>query len=168
MTSAIALLFACVLSASQPAQATGENMTRTASFTLHLKGSSAQTFPLFDPVNETKWDPQWKPHLLNERVEEGLVFVVGQGDSQTTWMMDRYDPATMSVGYVYFSKAVITRIRIAVAPAGKSQSTATVVYTRTALTPEGVHVVEGFPEHFASERPQWENAINNYLLSLPK
>ena len=137
-------------------------MTRSASIVVHVHAPPDVAFPLFDPVNETKWDPEWKPVLLGERVEEGLVFLVDDGGKKSTWLIDRYDPDTRTVAYVVVTPSMLTRIRIQVVPDGP-QSVATVAYTRTALDEDGVKMVEHFAVHFPSQAPHWEGAINGYL-----
>lgn len=139
-------------------------MTKTATIVLHLNAPANIAFPLFDPVNETKWDPQWKPRLLGDRVAEGLVFLVGEGESRTAWLVDRYDPADHRIAYVVAGRSTLTRIAIQLQDA-RSASTATVTYTKTALDPEAVASVEHFAAHFPLEAPHWETAINGVLAS---
>ena len=137
-------------------------MTKHVHFTLQLNAPPAAAFPLFDPVNETKWDPDWKPQLLGDRVEEGLVFLVGDGRDRTTWLLDRYEPNAFRIAYVVAARSTLTRINIALEPRAGG-STATVTYTKTALDSEGVTIVDHFIEHFPSERRHWESAINAVL-----
>lgn len=137
-------------------------MTKSASITVHVHASAAHAFPLFDPVNEMNWDPQWNPELLGSRVEEGLVFLVGDGEEKATWVIDRYDPIAHVIGYVAVTKSMLTRIRIQVVPDG-IQSVASVTYTRTALNPESEAAVKHFAAHFPTQAQHWEAAINSYL-----
>jgi len=168
MNRAVAAL-AMLVAVCHPAAARAEDgaLTKTASIVVHVHASADAAFPLFDPVNETKWDPEWKPRLLGDRVDEGLVFVVGDGDGKSTWLIDRYDVSTRSIGYVVVGKSLLTRIAIHVAPAG-TQSTATVTYTRTALDDDGRNAVERFAAHFPTQAPHWEGAINGYLASVAR
>lgn len=131
---------------------------------LDLRATADVAFPAFDPVNETKWDPDWKPRLLAEEVREGLVFLVGDGDSTSTWILDRYEPTSRTIGYLVVAKSIVTRIRIEVIPQG-DVSRATVAYTRTALDQRGIEAVERFALHFPSQAPHWEAAINGFLSS---
>jgi hypothetical protein len=129
---------------------------------LHLNATPAVAFPLFDPVNESKWDPYWKPHLLGDRVEEGLVFLVGDGPDRMTWMIDRYDPAAHRISYVVAGPSTLTRIAIQLVSEGRG-SKATVTYTKTALDAQAIPKVEHFAQHFPLEREHWESAINSIL-----
>jgi hypothetical protein len=137
-------------------------LVRTASIVLHLHAAPDVTFPLFDPVNESKWDPGWKPRLLGNRVEEGLVFLVGDGADRTTWLVDRYDPAAHRIAYVVAGKSTLTRILIGV-QAEENGSQATVTYVKTALDAQAVPEVEHFARHFPLEQAHWESAINAVL-----
>jgi hypothetical protein len=142
-------------------------LTKTARIVLHLNAPADSAFPLFDPVNETKWDPQWKPRLLGDRVEEGLVFLVGDGESRSTWLLDRYDPVHYRIAYVVAGPSTLTRIAIELRPT-QSTSVATVTYTKTALDPDAVPSVEHFAAHFPAEAPHWESAINSVLAEPPR
>jgi len=137
-------------------------MTRSASIVLHLNALPSAAFPMFDPVNETKWDPQWKPRLLGARVEEGLAFLVGDGEHRTTWLVDRYDPVNHRIAYVVAAPSVLTRIVIGL-NADERGTVATVTYTKTALDEHAAPSVEHFVQHFPAEQTHWESAINAAL-----
>ena len=134
-----------------------------ASFTLHLHAASERAFPLFDPVNETKWSPQWHPTLLGDRVEAGLVFLTGEAPHQSVWLLDRYEPSAGRIRYVVTSPAILTTIDIAVAADGPGRSLATVTYRRTATAEDGRGAVEAFAAHGAAHFADWEPAINTVL-----
>jgi hypothetical protein len=137
--------------------------TAHVSFVITLLAPPDVAFPLFDPVNETKWDPDWRPRLLADTVREGLVFLVGEGDERTTWMLDLYDPPSYRIGYVNVGRATATRIRISLQPEGTAETKATVAYEKTALDESAAGAVEHFLAHFASQGPHWELAINAAL-----
>ena len=158
--------FASLLAAPAGANPKETALTKTATIVLHLNAPADTAFPLFDPVNETKWDPQWKPRLLGDRVEEGLVFLVGDGESRSTWLLDRYDPAHHRIAYVVAGRSTLTRIAIDLHPS-QNTSVATVTYTKTALDADAVPAVEHFADHFPSEGPHWESAINAVLPASP-
>ena len=68
--------------------------TVRASIVLHLHADADRAFPMFDPVNETRWSPDWHPTLLGDgRVAAGLVFITADEHGRTAWLLDRYDPA---------------------------------------------------------------------------
>lgn len=140
-------------------------LTLAATIVLHLNAAPAVAFPFFDPVNETRWDPTWQPQLLGDRVREGLVFLVGDGDARAVWLVDRYDPQTHHVAYVVTAAHVLSRIDITLQPT-TTGSVATVAYTKTALDDEGEPIVRHFAGHFPSQRRHWESAINAVLPSV--
>lgn len=145
-----------------PAANHDTHVTKSASIVLHLHAAPDVVFPLFDPVNEMKWDPSWKPQLLGDRIEEGLVFLVGDGEDRATWVVDRYDPVARRIGYVVAGRSTLTRIIVQVQAAGV-ESKATVTYKKTALDDDAVSNVTTFGEHFAQEQSHWEAAINAVL-----
>lgn len=166
MANLLALSAAAVFTLpSQPILARQVLMTKSATIVVHVHASADAAFPLFDPINEMKWDPDWKPQLLGDRVAEGLVFLVNDNGDKSTWLIDRYDPVTRTIAYVALRGSTLTRIRIDVSPDG-DQSLARVAYTRTALDDAGVKAVEHFAAHFPSQGPHWESAINGYLASV--
>jgi hypothetical protein len=135
-----------------------------ASITLHLHAAAERALPMFDPDNESRWAPDWKPTLLGEgRVAPGLVFTTEGEHGRATWLLDRYDLARHSIRYVVFRALTLTTIDINVAPQDARSSVATVEYTRTALDPSAVDSVMHFAQHFPLEGPHWENAINGAL-----
>ncbi|HZO92516.1 MAG TPA: hypothetical protein VFB22_02010 [Candidatus Baltobacteraceae bacterium] len=157
-----ALMTLALLWRGVPAGAERPPVTKSASITLHLHAGADAAFPLFDPVNETKWDPDWKPRFLGDAIGEGLAFVVADGDRRSTWLIDRYDARARTIAYVVFAPSTLTRIHIDVLPDG-DRSIATVTYTRTALDDAGVEAVEHFVAQFPAQAPHWESAINGYL-----
>ena len=138
-------------------------MTERASFTVRLAASPDEAFPFFEPVNETKWDPDWRPRLLGERIEPGLVFLVGDGEDRATWVLDAYDPGSHRIGYVAVSRTIATRIAIDVR-AVENGSIATVVYEKTALDEDSVEMVKHVMRHVPAQGPHWESAIGAAII----
>ncbi len=140
-------------------------LTVQATMILHLAAPPAAAFPLFDPVNETKWDPSWKPQLLGPAVKQGLVFLTHDERGSATWLLDRYDPAAHVIRYVVSAPDLLDEIDIQVRPEGHSRSVASVTYRRTSLSPSGDEQVRYFQRHFPKHAPHWESAINAALAS---
>jgi hypothetical protein len=139
-----------------------------ASIVLHLRAPADRAFPMFDPVNEKRWAPDWQPTLLGEaRVAAGLVFTTQDDHGRTAWLLDRYDERARELRYVVARPTILTTIDIAVVPDGPGSSVATVTYTRTALDAAAEGEVEEFARHFPLQAPHWESAINAALLSEP-
>jgi hypothetical protein len=156
-------LLALAVSAATPSG--GSTMsTADASITLHLRAPADAAFPLFDPVNERRWSPDWHPTLLGDaRVASGLVFTTEDQHGRAAWLLDRYEPQSHTIRYVAVRTSTLTTIDIAVVPAGPRSSVATVRYRRTALDAHGAAEVVGFAASFPAQGPHWEAAINAAL-----
>ena len=141
-------------------------LTVQSSIVLHLNAPPAVAFPLFDPVNETKWDPYWKPQLLGDHVQEGLVFLTQDDRGRAVWLLDRYDANANAIRYVVTGQNILDQIDIKVAPSGSGASVATVTYTRTSLDSSADEQVKRFGAHFAHQAPHWEAAINGALAKI--
>ncbi|HZX68502.1 MAG TPA: hypothetical protein VFE70_06435 [Candidatus Elarobacter sp.] len=149
-----------------PAGSTSGPPPSHASIVLHLQTPADRSFPMFDPVNEARWVPGWRPALLGEaRVAAGLVFTTEDDHGRTAWLLDRYDVRACELRYVVARPTTLTTIDIAVVADGPRASIATVTYTRTALEPAAAGAVEEFIRHFSLEAPHWESAINAALAS---
>ncbi|MGP6159834.1 MAG: hypothetical protein ACLPYS_20445 [Vulcanimicrobiaceae bacterium] len=138
--------------------------TAHVSITLHLNASPERALPMFDPINESRWSPDWHPSLLGDgRVAPGLVFTTADEAGRAVWLLDRYDPQAGEIRYVTVRPTTLTTIDIAVASAGKNESIATVEYTRTALESCGDENVASFARDFPAEGLHWQVAINAAL-----
>jgi hypothetical protein len=138
--------------------------TVRAAIVLHLHAPADRAFPMFDPVNETRWSPDWHPTLLGDgRVAAGLVFITADEHGRTPWLLDRYDPRAREIRYVITRPTTLTTIDVAVVPDGAQASVATVTYTRTALEAGAVESVQAFAHNFPTQGPHWESAINAAL-----
>jgi hypothetical protein len=142
---------------------------RTQSFTIVLNGSVADVTPLFGPVREAEWSPDWSPRFIHPTKgaqREGVVFTTTGGHGQDRlWLLIAYDVANGRVEYVVMTPAfTVNEIRIRVVPEGEKDCKATITYRRSALTPEGNEEVAKLDAHWAEEqRIHWEAAINEAL-----
>jgi len=77
---------------------------RTQSFTISLNGPLADVTPLFGPVREAEWAPEWSPHFIHPAhaaQEEGVVFTTTSGHSKDRlWLLTAYDVREGRVEYV--------------------------------------------------------------------
>ena len=161
----IVLLATLALVAGTGSPSSGEVLpTVHAAITLHLHASADRAFPMFDPVNESRWDPDWQPTLPGDaRIASGLVFTTQDESERAAWLLDRYDASLHVIRYVTVHSATLTTIDITVEPIDADSSVATVRYTRTALDSRGVANIRHFELHFPSQGPHWENAITAAL-----
>src|SRR5438093_12916644 len=77
---------------------------RTQSFTIGLNGSVADVTPLFGPVREAEWAPDWSPRFIHPSQgaqREGVVFTTAGADGQDRlWLLTTYDINNGRVEYV--------------------------------------------------------------------
>src|SRR5438552_6514880 len=68
---------------------------RTQSFTIELNGSVADVTPLFGPVREAEWAPDWSPRFIHPSQgaqREGVVFTTTGGDGKDRlWLLTTYE-----------------------------------------------------------------------------
>ena len=142
---------------------------RTRSFTIRLNGSVADVTPLFGPVREAEWAPDWSPHFIYPAEglqREGTVFTTTSAHgTDRLWLLTTYDVANGRVDYVVVTPALTANeIKIRVVPDGEQHCKATITYRRSALTPEGNEEVAKLDAHWTAEqRIHWETAINRAL-----
>ena len=154
-------------SGGEPGMATVEQ--RTQSFTIILNDSVSEVTPLFGPVREAEWAPDWSPrfiHPVQGVQREGVVFTTSPGDGRDRlWLLTTYDVRNGRVEYVVVTPAfTANEIKIRVIPDREKHCKATITYRRSALTPEGNEEVVKLNAHWAEEqRIHWETAINETL-----
>jgi len=142
---------------------------RTQSFTINLRGSVADVTPLFGPVREAEWAPNWKPRFLHPALgaqSEGAVFTsVSSNGTERLWLLTAYDVNEGRVEYVFIAPGfTANQIKIRVVPNGDGQCKATITYRHSALAPGGNDEVEKLNPHWAEqERVHWGRAINGTL-----
>src|SRR5262245_46510104 len=142
---------------------------RAQSFTIRLNGSVADVTPLFGPVREAEWAPEWSPRFINPGQsiqEEGVVFATnGHDGKDRLWLLTTYHVMEGRVEYVLVTPALTaSEIKIRVVPEGEHHCKATITYRRSALAPEGNEEVAKLDAHWAKEQQiHWEKAINEAL-----
>jgi hypothetical protein len=142
---------------------------RAQSFTIGLNGSVAEVTPLFGPVRESEWAPDWSPRFIHPaqgEQREGVVFTTTSGDGRDRlWLLTIYDLRNGRVEYVVMTPAFTAcEIKIRVLSDGERHSRATITYRRSALAPEGNTEVAKLDAHWAEQqRIHWETAINEAL-----
>ncbi len=134
---------------------------------LTLAGPADEAFPLFGPLREREWEPEWNPVFIapddGSSCAEGTVFVV-TGSPDCVWVMTTYDQQRRRVRYVMVQPGRITsEVAVDVAETGPRSSSATVTYRRTALTAAGEAALDQFVREWPSWATQWETAVNRVL-----
>jgi hypothetical protein len=160
--AAVTLLFAaCAQPPPEPLRA------EVRSFAIELPVPVADAAPLFGPVREREWAPQWAPTFVQPAApaqEEGAVFTTSDAHGESLWVLTDYDPAAGRIGYVMLQPGVVVaQLRIELRPTGDSACVATVTSRRTALSSAGNEAVDRFAQHFAQQGPHWHQAIAGSL-----
>lgn len=137
---------------------------------LSLNHAPADVFPLFGPVLEKRWEPDWDPHILyaetDEAAELDAVFITRHhAGPDTVWTISRYDPANYAVEYVRVTPGIaVVHIAITCEPAPGGTTRAEVTYTLTGLSEGGnAHVAAVADDHRRNLKRHWEGAINRTL-----
>ena len=142
---------------------------RETTLNLQLPAPPAEVFPLFGPVRETEWSPDWKPRFLfpaESGQKVGAVFTTKHGAGDAVWVLAAYDESALRMTYVIvFPGMVATKLDIALKPAPDGNTAASVTYRQTALSEKGDHYVMQFADQLPGERDHWEQAIAHVLKS---
>lgn len=142
---------------------------QTQSFTIVLHATVADATPLFGPVREIEWTPEWAPQFLHPAggaQRGGVVFTTTTSTGrEQLWMLLDYDVAAGRVEYVNVSPGFsATQITIRTVPDGDRRCRATITYRRSALVAAANEEVNQMDAHWAEQqRPHWEAAINAVL-----
>jgi len=128
-----------------------------------------RVFPLFCPVREADWIPDWRYRMIYSEsgfAELGCVFATPNEDgTETTWVISEYDAQAFRIGLVWVDPGKIAaRMQISLASAGIRESVAHIRYTFTSLSPQGNEMLAQYTEDwFLHKMMSWERAINHYL-----
>jgi hypothetical protein len=141
----------------------------TNTHTIQLSGPPDRVFPLFTPLGEKAWAPEWDPVMLYPASGDtlvGTVFTVHQSDgAQAVWTIADYDPAHYRITYVIVVSGVrLSWIEVRCQPGADDSTQVEVTYTHTALTPEGNAYIAMQTGEFHRHRIEsWKTAIDHYL-----
>jgi hypothetical protein len=138
-------------------------------FTIHLNGSVAAVAPLFGPVRESEWAPEWHPQfrypLLPGQLA-GAVFITKTHNGQERiWLLTTYDEKEGRIKYVTIVPGITaSEIDVQILPDGMNKTVATITYRHTALTDDGITEVEKLGPTWAEQQhDHWQTAINDAL-----
>lgn len=140
----------------------------STSFDLVVRLPYSQTTPLFGPEGERAyagkhWDPKFiYPQPPND--VEGAVFTVKHGPYNAVWVTSLADVEGRHFQYVYFMpELMVTVIDVRFKPVDAGTTAVNVVYTRTAIAPEGNEHVQAMSEVDKTAGKDWQQAIDEYL-----
>ena len=164
MLAAVALLAA---SDSQESKAAFQGQSVTRSATIHLHGSIAKVFPLFEPIGEKAWAPGWEPRVVypaSGEAQNGTVFLTfnDEGKNESYWTIVEYDRQRHRISYInVIPNYQVRRIMVECREVAPDKSDATVSYSYTGTTPHGNDdVVKQTEESYAARMQHWTHAIN--------
>src|ERR1700691_3500167 len=114
----------------------------STSFDLAVHASYAKTAPLFGPEGERPWaGKRWNPEFIHPQPAadiEGAVFTIQHGPYKVVWVNTLLDREARHFQYVSFLlDLMLTSIDVRFKPVNENSTSVNVVYTRTALMPEG-------------------------------
>ena len=162
-----AAAFGISSSAQSASPATQLLRTQTA-FDIVVHLPYAEAAPLFGPEGERPWagkhwDPQFLyPHPAHD--EQGAVFTIHHGSVTAVWVNTLFDLEARHFQYAYFIPDImVTTIDVRFTSTGPASTGVHVVYTRTALTPEGNDHVTAFTATDKTAAHDWQKAIDAYL-----
>jgi hypothetical protein len=146
----------------------GVTVQATRSMTLRFDAPADSLFPLFGPVREAEWSPDWKPVFVvpetPAQTPDGAVFTTSGATDETVWVMTSFDPTLRHIRYVTVRPGmVVTQLWIDVTAQTARTSLAVVTYRMTALGPEGMHTLTHFTTQFIHWPEHWQNAIGARL-----
>jgi hypothetical protein len=171
MKHALVIPTAAVLAASALGQspASSPHLLRTqTAFDLVVHLPYAEAAPLFGPQGERPWaGKHWNPQFLYPqpaRDEQGAVFTIHHGSVTAVWVNTLFDIEAHHFQYAYFIPVImVTIIDVRFTPTDPTTTQVHVVYTRTALTPEGNDHVTAFTATDKTAAHDWQQSIDTYL-----
>jgi hypothetical protein len=130
----------------------------------------SEAAPLFGPEGERAWaGKHWNPRFLYPQTphdEQGAVFTIQHGPLTVTWVNILFDLEAQHFQYAYFIPDIlVTIIDVRFTPTNPTTTQVHIVYTRTALTPEGNEHVTTMTSNDKSAARDWQQAIDAYLAS---
>ena len=158
-------------SAIGQSSASAQQLLRTqTAFDIVVHLPYAETAPLFGPEGERPWaGKHWDPQFLYPQPahdEQGAVFTVHHGSVTAVWINTLFDLEGHHFQYAYFIPDVmVTTIDVRFTPTGPRSTSVHVVYTRTALTPEGNDHVTAFTATDKTAAQDWQKAIDGYIVT---
>jgi hypothetical protein len=169
------LLVAAGLTAPTRAQTASkppEAFTRVRTcFELIVHAPYSVAAPLFGPIGEHAWaGEEWNPKFIYPQPPsdvEGAVFTVSDGPLTKVWVNTVFDLDARHIQYVYFlPELLVTTIDVRFKIINAGTTRVNVVYTRTALTPQGNEQVAKMSDDDRNNDKDWQQAIDSYLTKM--
>ena len=171
MKPALAISAATVFAScafGQSAATTPQLLRTQTAFNIVVHLPYAEAAPLFGPEGERHWAGKyWNPQFLYPqpaRDEQGAVFTIQHGPVTAVWVNTLFDLESRHFIYAYFIPGVmVTTIDVRFTSPNSTTTHVHVVYSRTALTPEGNDHVSTFTAADKTAGHDWQQSIETYL-----
>ena len=145
-------------------------LRRQTAFDIVVHLSYAEAAPLFGPEGERLWaGKHWDPQFLYPQPahdEQGAVFTTHHGPVTAVWVNTLFDLEARHFIYAYFIPDImVTTVDVRFTPVDPGGTSVHVIYTRTALTPEGNDHVTAFTNTDKTAAKDWQQSIDTYLVA---
>ena len=152
---------------AQSAPASAAPLHTRVEFHFTANAPFEQVAPLFGANEERTWAEGWDPQFIYPVPAHdvpGMVFRVDHPHHSSIWVNTAFDLAAGHIQYAYvLNDAMATLIDIHLTRESAQKTGVSVVYERTALTPEADNHVHHFAESDKRAQKEWEESINGYL-----
>lgn len=135
-----------------------------------LNGNIEKVFPLFSPLEEKKWVPDWNPDFLyppNGDFIENLVFKTkssNEFEKEFNWITSYLNIEEFLVIYTVFTINRVWTIKVKCSTIDINKTEAEVSYTFTALNEKGNSInKDSLAIMYKNELKDWEASINFFL-----
>lgn len=148
------------------------DMTRVVhTGTLHVGASPENAFPLFTAPGERLWIPGWDPVIVGggDGLERGSVWLTGDGENRTIWLVVDYDPEKLHARYARITPASrVGTVEVTARSDGSGGASVEVTYDLTALGAHGKEKLAHFDEtSYVKMMVEWERLIQAADLEYP-
>ena len=139
--------------------------------TVRVDAAPGDAFPLFTGPGEALWVPGWEPVFVSkgDGLERGSVWLTGNGEDHTIWLVVDYDPEKLHARYARITPASRAgTVEVRARPDGSGGTYVDVTYHLTALSEHGNEILADFDAaYFAEMIVEWERLIQAADIEYP-
>jgi hypothetical protein len=137
-----------------------------------LETTPERAFPLFSPVGEKVWAPEWDPELLHPpgvEWERGQIFRTIDEQGDAIWVVTLLDRERHEVEYHRVEPGrYVARVRVGCTEAGRGRTEVAVRYGFVGLSESGNREIDAMsPGAFEEKMRRWQGWIERYLRGEP-
>ena len=143
--------------------------TRTLTGEFKIAGPVDVVFPLFSPLGEKSWVPEWDPELLHPpgaRWERGLIFRTKEERGDAIWIVTDLDHASHKVEYRRVeSNRYVARVEVRCTALSAVETGVQTTYEFIGLSDEGNEEIAAMTEDaYKAKMTRWRDWIEAYLM----